>query len=156
MNRLFLCALLLSGCVAQALVLPPQDMRPAAVQFGLRFAHADRAVPLQGAVQMSEQEGSLGLIFPHGPTLGVCRYRTGGMECSLAGEGSAGTRFMLQRIGLAVYRILPALMREPVRDITEADWTLRWKETDAGRRAEYRDLEAQVTLEMLFTEIARP
>jgi len=105
---------------------------------------------------MSEQEGSLGIILPHGPTLGVCRYRANGMECAPAGEGNAGTRFMLRRIGLAVYRIVSALTQEPVRDITEADWTLRWKETDAGRGAEYRDLDAQVTIEMHITEISRP
>jgi hypothetical protein len=160
MNMLVLCALLLSGCAATPLSLPPQDVQPVQAQFGLRFSHAGMSLPLQGAVQMAGNEGDLGVIFPHGRTLGLCRYRGGGMECAPAREGGSGASFLLRQIGLAVYRILPALTRGPARDIdqdiTETDWTVRWKKADTGRSAEYRDSGSQVTIDMHFTEITRP
>ena len=160
MNILLLCALLLSGCAATTLTLPPLDAQPVQAQFGLRFNSAGMSLPLQGAVHMAENAGSLGVIFPHGRTLGVCRYQGGGMECTLAGEKKSGTRFMLRQIGLAVYRILPALTRESPRnahqDIIGTDWAVRWKQTDAGRSAEYRDLSNHVTIDMHFTEISWP
>jgi hypothetical protein len=161
MNILLLCALLLSGCAATTLSLPPLDAQPVQAQFGLRFSHAGMSLPLQGAVQMAENEGTLGVIFPHGRTLGVCRYRGGGMECTPTEKGRSRTRFMLRQIGLAVYRILPALTRDSAQDIdqdiAETDWTVRWKKADTGRRsAEYRDLSSQVTIDMHFTESTRP
>jgi hypothetical protein len=156
MNILALCALLLSGCAATTLSLPPLDAQPVQAQFGLRFSRAGMSLPLQGAVQMAENEGNLGVIFPHGRTLGLCRYRGGGMECAPAGEGGSGARFTLRQIGLAVYRILPALARDSDQDIMETDWSVRWKRADTGRSAEYRDINSQVTIDMHFTEIARP
>ena len=104
---------------------------------------------------MTEHGGSLGVIFPHGRTLGVCRYQTDGMECTPSGEDSSETRFMLRQIGLALYRILPVLAQEPGRDITEADWAVHWGEADTGRNAEYRDLSSRVTMEMHVTEFTR-
>ena len=156
MKILFLCALLLGGCVAKTLPLPLQATQPLQAQFGLRFTYAGMSIPLQGAVQMTENEGSLGVIFPHGRTLGVCRYGQGGMECVTAVEGGSGTNFMLRQIGLAVYRMLPALAQESALDIAETGWTVYWKEADTGRSAEYRDLSSQVTMDMHFTEITRP
>jgi hypothetical protein len=159
---LLVCVLLIGGCAAT----PPQSVSfsPVTAQFGLRFAYGDMAVPLQGAVSVAEHEGSLGVIFPHGRTLGVCLYRQGGMECSpasSAGEAGFAARFMLERIGLAVYRLLPALARAPGEDVAredvaEADWSVHWKEADTGRIAEYRDLDRRVTLDLRFTEIAKP
>ena len=151
-----LCILLLSGCAAKALYLPQLDIQPVQAQFGLRFSYANMSLPLQGAVQMAENEGSLGVIFPHGRTLGVCRYQGGGMECAPAGGNSGRTRFMLQQIGLAVYRILPALTQASPQDTIESDWVVHWKQACAGRSAEYRDLSSQVAMDMHFTEIARP
>jgi hypothetical protein len=160
MNILALCALLLGGCAAATLSLPPLDAQPVQAQFGLRFSHAGMSLPLQGAVQIAENEGVLGVIFPHGRTLGLCRYRGGDMKCAPAGEGGSGANFMLRQIGIAVYRILPALTRDSARDIDqdipETDWTVRWKKADTGRSAEYRDLGSQVIIDMHFTEITRP
>ncbi|MDR2695346.1 MAG: hypothetical protein LBC79_03080 [Deltaproteobacteria bacterium] len=156
MKNLLLCAILLGGCAASTLLPSLPHMQPLQAQFGLRFRHAGLSVPLQGAVNMTGNEGSLGVIFPHGRTLGVCRYQGGGMECAPTGEGGSRARFMLRQIGLAVYRSLPALAREPAQDIAGTDWTVYWKETDAGRSVEYRDLAGQVTMEMHFTEIVRP
>ena len=151
-----LCALLLSGCAATTPSLSPLHMQPVQAQFGLRFSHGDNSLPLQGAVQFTEDAGSLGVIFPHGRTLGLCRYQRGGMECVPADGERGGTRFMLRQVGLAVYRVLPALTRESAQDSIEKDWTVYWKEADSGRKAEYRDLNSQVTLEILFTEISQP
>jgi hypothetical protein len=160
MKRLLLCALLLGGCAAQTLPLPPLHTGPVQAQFGLRFSYAGMSIPLQGAVRMTDNEGNLGVIFPHGRTLGVCRYQKGGMECVPAGGGMARARVMLQQIGVAVYRMLPALAGESTRsmpeDMTETDWAVRWQETDIGRKAEYTDWASHVTMEMHFTEITRP
>jgi len=156
MRILLFCALLLSGCAATTLALAPLDTQPIQAQFGLRFIHAGTAIPLQGAVRMKEHEGDLGVIFPHGRTLGVCRYQDGGMVCTSAVEDRFRTRFMLQQIGLAVYRLLPALSQESPQDVTEADWSVRWKEADTGRSAEYRDLASQVTMYVHFTETTQP
>jgi hypothetical protein len=155
---LVLCVFLSSGCAATTLRLPPQDAQPVQAQFGLRFHHAGMTLPLQGGVQMAENEGRLGVIFPHGRTLGVCRYQGGGMECTPAGGERRETRFVLRQTGLAVYRLLPALTREFSRNAEQdsADWAVRWKKTDAGLDAEYRDTGSQVTIDIHFTEIARP
>jgi len=158
MNLFLLCILLFSGCAATTLRLPPQDVRPVQAQFGLRFHHADMTLPLQGGVQMAENEGNLGVIFPHGRTLGVCRYQGGGMECIPAGEERRATRFVLRQIGLAVYRLLPALTQESARNAEQnsADWSAHWKKTDTGLSAEYRDPDSRVTMDIHFTEITRP
>jgi len=157
MNLFMLCVLLISGCAATTLRLPPQDVRPVQAQFGLRFHHADMTLPLQGGVQIAENEGSLGVIFPHGRTLGVCRYQKGGMECTPAGEEKHSTRFVLRQIGLAVYRLLPGLTQTADNaGQNSADWSAHWKKTDAGLEAEYRDPDSRVTMEIHFTEIIRP
>jgi hypothetical protein len=156
MKYLFLCLFLLSGCAAKALPMPPLETQPVQAQFGLRFNYTGMSLPLQGAVQMAENEGSMGVIFPHGQTLGVCLYRDGGMECTPAGEGGARMYFMLRQIGLAVYRILPALTQESAQDSMEADWAVRWKQTNTSRSAEYRDLVSRVAMDIHFTEVTRP
>ena len=155
MHILILCALLLGGCAAKMRV-PLPDVQPVQAQFGLLFSRAGMSIPLQGAVQVTGNEGSLGIIFPHGRTLGVCRYRAEDMECTPAAGDTSKTRFILSQIGLAVSRILPALARESTQDVMEADWAVRWKETDAGRSAEYQDLTSQVTMNIHVTEISRP
>jgi hypothetical protein len=162
-KRLFLwMGALLAGC---AVAPPPQPVSfsPVTAQFGVRFIYKDMTVPLQGAVSVAEHEGSLGVIFPHGRTLGVCLYRQGGMECTPAGEDTLGMRFMLQSIGRAVYRLLPALAQgarehapDAGQDVAETDWSVHWQEADTGRIAEYRDLDRRVTLDLRFTEIVRP
>jgi hypothetical protein len=160
---LLLLGALLAGCAAAIQPLPVQNVAPVQAQFGLRFTHADTTIPLQGAVSMAEHEGSLGVIFPHGRTLGVCLYRQDGMECTPAGEDTLGMRFMLQSIGRAVYRLLPDLAQgarehapDAGQDVAETDWSVHWLEVDAGRRAEYRDLDGNVILDLRFTEIVRP
>jgi len=159
MKRLMLCAILLGGCAATT--LPPlPDMPPLQAQFGLRVMHAGMSLPLQGAVQMAGNEGSLGVIFPHGRTLGVCRYHGGGMECTPTGEANGKTRFMLRQIGLAVYHILPALTQEAPWNAeaagTATGRAVRWKERAGGRYAEYGDPAGQMTVEIHLTEISRP
>ena len=154
MKILLFCMLLLCGCTAKILPLPPQNAQPVQAQFGLRFASAGMAIPLQGAVQMAENGGNLGFIFPHGRTLGVCHYRDGGMECVPAGYDVMQTRFMLRQIGLAVYRILPTLTQESAEDTLDKDWIVSWHETNTGWRAEYLDLASQVTMDIHFTEIS--
>ena len=158
MKQILLCALLFSGCAATPLRLPPQDMQPVEAQFGLRFHHAGRTLPLQGGVRMAANEGHLGVIFPHGRTLGVCRYRGSGMECTPAGGAGQSASFALRQIGLAVYRLLPGLTREAAGDaeLNGADWSARRQKTDAGLDIEYRDLNSQVTIDMHVTEIIRP
>jgi hypothetical protein len=159
MNVLLLCVLLLSGCAvtsATRLSLPPLHAQPVQAQFGLRFSRAGMSLPVQGAVQRPANEGSLGVIFPHGRTLGVCRYQEDGMECIPAEGTHAGTGFMLRQIGLGVYRVLPGLTQEAPQDMAEEDWDVRWKQAASGRSAEYRVPGSRVTIEMHFTEIARP
>ena len=156
MKVFLLCVLLLGGCAAARLSLPPLDMQPLHAEFGLRFSHAGMSIPLHGAVQITKHDGRLGIIFPHGRTLGVCRYLEDGMECVPASEETPGARVMLRQIGLAVYRILPSLAQESSRDIVESDFAVRWEKTGSGRSAEYRDLSSQVTVDMHFTEIVRP
>jgi len=151
MKLLFLCTLLLSGCAATSFPLPPLQTQPVEAQFGLRFTHGGTSLPLQGAVQVLGNEGSLGIIFPHGRTVGVCRYQGEGMTCVPAQGARTGTRFMLQQIGLAVYRILPALTAESPQDLAEGDWVVHWQNTDAGRKAAYQDLASKVTMEMYFS-----
>jgi hypothetical protein len=157
MKRFLLCAILLGGCAAATPLPPLPDARPVQAQFGLRFTYESMSLPLQGAVQMADNAGSLGVIFPHGLTLGVCRYQGGGMECVPAGA-SGKTRFILRQIGLAVYRMLPALMQEsPIAEQAgETGWSVRRQETEAGRSAIYRDPDRQVTVEMHLMELTRP
>jgi hypothetical protein len=156
MKIFFFCLLLIGGCAAKTVSLPPQNMQPVQAQFGMRFISAGMTIPLQGAMVMEENEGSLAVIFPHGLTLGVCRYQDGGMECVPAGGGRHRARVMLQQIGLAVYRSLSALTPESTQDIVEKDWAVYWQDTSTGWSAEYLDSANQITIEMHFTEITLP
>ena len=156
MKKLLFCILLLCGCTAKPLPLPQQSIRPIQAQFGLNFAAAGMTIPLQGAIQMAEQEGSLGVIFPHGRTLGICTYHDQSMECTPAESASyegMQTNFMLRQIGLAVYRLLPSLTQQVAEDTLDKEWLVYWKETDSGWKAKYRDLPDQVLIEIYFTEI---
>ena len=156
MKMVLLCAILFCGCAATTLSPSLPHVQPVEAQFGLRFRYGSQVVPLQGAVHVTENAGSLGVIFPHGRTLGLCRYQGDVMECAPAGDEGGRTRFMLRQIGLAVYRVLSALTREAARDVAGTDWTVYWKETDTGRSAEYLDLASQVAMEIRFTELVRP
>ena len=120
---------LLAGCAAHkstAVFSPTSPANlPLVAQFGARLCTGGQTAPLQGEVQMTAQGGSLALILPHGRTLGICTYSADArpitgpsgaqgqqsvkMECTPAQGVGREAASLLFRMGVAVYRILPAL-----------------------------------------------
>lgn len=144
---LYALVLPLSACAPKT--LPPWQGEALTVQFSARVVPQASELPVQGAIRITQDGGTLGLILQHGRTLGQCRFEVLGnsakpparklpdespresphespnelpntwagelrLQCRAAeGVGAAG-QSLLQRVALAVYRSLPALVEQPL------------------------------------------
>ena len=179
---LLLLFVLLTGCAAnkRTVLLPPQPAPLSATlvaQFGARLSFSGQSVPVQGEVQMTKSGGSLALILPHGRTLGICTYspnsgtdtgpasgttstadtagmQTVKMECTPSeGMGREATK-LLNRAGVAVYRILPALGQSPAQHQLEGNgWSAYFIPAVDSLNGVYTEQNG-MTMDMYFVEIS--
>lgn len=164
---LLLSLMLLWGCATQQRIidLPPSSATPLRVQFGARVIKSEQSVPLQGIVQMTENDGNLVLILPHGRTFGVCTYspsktadqtKIEKMQCIPASGLDSKAEYLLVRTGLAIYRMLPAL--ESGVDNQEAvglGWSVKFMRIRENFIALYAE-DDDLHIEVKITEISRP
>ena len=179
---LLLLFVLLAGCAAnkRTVLLPSQPAPLSATlvaQFGARLSFSGQSVPVQGEVQMTKSGGSLALILPHGRTLGICTYspnsgadtgpasgttsaadtagmQTVKMECTPSeGMGREATK-LLNRAGVAVYRILPALGQGAALTPLEGKgWSAHFSPTSDGLNGTYSEQD-KMSMDMYFVEIS--
>ena len=175
-----ICLLLILGLLAacgghkRVVLLPQHETGPQHIslvaQFGARLGIGGQSIPVQGEVQMSESGGSLALILPHGRTLGVCTYSANAepasgpkgsavdpsvkMECTPA-EGMGGEATgLLFRAGVAVYRILPALVQSPAQHQLEGKgWNAHFSPAVDSLNGVYTEQNG-MTMDMYFVEIS--
>ena len=180
---LLLIFAVLAGCGGHKRVelLPQHETGPQHISlvalFGARLGIGGQSIPVQGEVQMSESGGSLALILPHGRTLGICTFspnsgtdtgpasgttstadtagmQTVKMECTPSeGMGREATN-LLNRAGVAVYRILPALGQGAALTPLEGKgWSAHFSPTSDGLNGTYSEQDG-MTMDMYFVEIS--
>ncbi len=154
---LCLFCLWLPGCgpriASGPLHLEAAHVSPAALDgqhnFAMVLAQNGKSIPMQGSVEIHEDNGMAAFILAHGPSLGYCFFSENTMNCQTSNPDNRAALLLLQKAGLVLYRAL----YNPYIEERHGSWSVTvpaFAEQAEEYTASYNDEQAGIAAELVI------